>query len=148
MTTYASFHLDGSLTCRSLQAGILALPALPTPVVQFQVLAGLQSHPVWAFDRLAVVVYAYCQAAASLQAEVQVNVAGTLVSGQLLSLILAKSIEWHTSRQVRVLGERTIAELTADGPLPAVWPQNRLSLPISLPELPGRRAQAYRPDTG
>jgi len=40
-----------------MKIGILKTPPQSTPVVAFQVLAGLQRHPVWAIDRLAAVVY-------------------------------------------------------------------------------------------
>jgi hypothetical protein len=130
MTSYASVHLDGCLPCGSLQAGLLNTPAAPGLAVRFQVLAGLQSHPVWALERLAVVVFAYCATAAALQADVQVNVTGTLVSSERISLTIARSIEWHTSRQIRTQAERLIAEWTSAGPLPPVWPLESLAPPV------------------
>ena len=125
MTTYASARLDGIFVCGTLQAGILR--NTNSPVVCFTVQAGVQTHPVWALDRLAFVVYSYCQA--SRENPVEVNLEGTLVSDDSVSIVVANRVQWHTSRRVRTNAERLISEMTLDR-----WPVTKLELPVSYSE--------------
>ncbi len=130
MATYASARLDGLFVCSTLQAGILQNAT--SPAVRFTVAAGVQHHPVWALDRLALVVYAYCRA--STGSSVEVNLEGSLVSNESTSIVVANRIQWHTSRKVRTTAEQLISELALTGRLPKQWPADMLSLPVSFPE--------------
>ena len=115
---YASARIDGVLDCKTMKIGILKTPPQSTPVVAFQVLAGLQRHPVWAIDRLAAVVYCYCQAVRK-NAEssngsqlIELNLSANLVSGTEAVCIIASSIHWHTSKEIRDQAEAMIAAMT------------------------------------
>jgi hypothetical protein len=107
---YASARIDGVLDCKTMKIGILKTPTQSTPVVTFQVLAGLQRHPVWALDRLAAVVYCYCLAAC----------------------IIASSIQWHTSKEIRGQAEAMIAAMTCSSPRwTDRWPfKDAMQMPI------------------
>ncbi len=130
MTVYAVVHIDGELQVGSLQTGVLGKTG--TPAVSFKVYAGEQVHPVWALDVLAVVVYCYCQAARKYEIDrLQVNVTSHLVSGVFSSCVVAKSIQWHTSKLVREKAERMITEMTfGKGKLTDQWPSTE---PMELP---------------
>ena len=115
---YASARIDGVLDCKTMKIGILKTPPQSTPVVAFQVLAGLQRHPVWAIDRLAAVVYCYYQAVRK-HAEssdgsqlIELNLSANLVSGSESVCIIASSIHWHTSKEIRDQAEMMIATMT------------------------------------
>ena len=115
---YASARIDGVLDCKTMKIGILKTPPQSTPVVAFQVLAGLQRHPVWAIDRLAAVVYCYCQAVRK-HAEsshgsqlIELNLSANLVRGTEAVCIIASSIHWHTSKEIRDQAEAMIASMT------------------------------------
>ena len=130
MTTYASARLDGIFVCSTLQAGILR--NTNSPVVSFTVEAGVQTHPVWALDRLAFVVYSYCRA--SKENPVEVNLEGTLISNESVSVVVANRIQWHTSRKIRTNAERMISEMRLDR-----WPKAKLELPVSYSEAASRK---------
>jgi len=115
---YASARIDGVLDCKTMKIGILNTPPQSTPVVAFQVLAGLQRHPVWAIDRLAAVVYCYSKAVRK-HAEssngsqlIELNLSANLVSGTEAVCIIASSIHWHTSKEIRDQAEGMIATMT------------------------------------
>ena len=142
MSTYASVRFDGSISCMTVRAGIIRTPGGSSPVVAFQVSAGIQTHPVWALDRLALVIFCYCKAAregsiAGTGELIQVNVEGTLVSNDHTSVAVANSIHWHTSKRVRELAENMISEM-ANGVYTREWPQISLTLPIEYPAVSGR----------
>jgi hypothetical protein len=130
MTTYASARLDGIFICDTLQAGILR--NTNSPVVSFTVEAGVQTHPVWALDRLAFVVYSYCRA--SKENPVEVNLEGTLISNESVSVIVANRIQWHTSRKIRTNAERMISEMRLER-----WPKTMLELPVSYSDAASRK---------
>jgi len=123
VTTYAVTHLDGMVLV-GVQIGML-MPS-SSPIAKATVVAGGQRHPVWAVDRVAVVFYAYCQAARKHgHASLQANITGILVSDERASSILARSVTWHTSASVRADAEREIAALANGAP----WPSERLLVP-------------------
>jgi hypothetical protein len=148
MSTYASVRFDGSISCTTIRAGIIQTPGGFSPVIAFQVSAGIQTHPVWALDRLAIVVYSYCHAAkrgsmAGTGEFIQVNVEGTLVSGESASISVANSIHWHTSKRVRELAEDMIDEMS-NGAFARQWPQISLTLPVEYPAVSGRPGRRSR----
>ena len=121
-----------------MKIGILKTPPQSTPVVAFQVLAGLQRHPVWAIDRLAAVVYCYCQAVRK-HAEsgnnsqlIELNLSANLVSGSEAVCIIASSIHWHTSKEIRDQAEGMIAAMTcASSRWTDRWPfKDAMQMPI------------------
>ena len=148
MSTYASVRFDGSISCTTVRAGIIQTPGGFSPVVSFQVSAGVQTHPVWALDRLAIVVFSYCKTAkqgslAGTGEFIQVNVEGTLVSGERASISVANSVHWHTSKIVRELAESMIADMS-NGAFARQWPQISLTLPVDYPAVsdrPGKRSR-------
>jgi hypothetical protein len=136
---YASARIDGVLDCKTMKVGILKTPPQSTPVVAFQVLAGLQRHPVWALDRLAAVVYCYCLAVRN-HAEssdrgqlIELNLSANLVSGLEAVCMVASSIHWHTSKEIRDQAEGMIAAMTCSSSRWAErWPfKASMQMPIS-----------------
>jgi hypothetical protein len=133
--TYATSHIDGGLDCSSLSIGILE--SMPdTPIVKAMVIAGKQAHPIWALDRLALVIYCYVQSAKyhypGGPLPIQVNIRSSLVSNAITSCIVADSIIWHTSETIRSDAERLIAKMTSDACLTSHWPaKTEMTLPIT-----------------
>jgi hypothetical protein len=132
--TYATAHIDGGLDCSSLSIGILK--SMPdSPIIKVMVIAGQQTHPIWALDRLALVIYSYVQSAKYHYPQgpqpIQLNVRGSLISSENTSCIVADSIMWHTSESIRTDAERLIAKLTSDARLTTHWPtKTELALPV------------------
>jgi len=133
--TYATSHIDGGLDCSSLSIGILK-SMTDTPIAKAMVIAGQQAHPIWALDRLALVIYCYIQSAKYHYPHgplpIQVNVRGSLISNTVTSSIVADSIIWHTSETIRIDAEILITKLVSDKRLTAHWPTKvEMSLPIN-----------------
>ena len=139
---YASAHIDGVLDCTTLKVGQLQTYSQLVPVAKFYVIAGIQRHPIWAIERLASVVYCYCQAARMSQTGrlhspdetvgIMINLCGSLVSSSEAICVVASSIHWHTSAQIRITAEAMIEELKIVGnkKLPT-WPfKDAMRLPI------------------
>ena len=132
--TYANSHIDGGLDCSSLSIGVLK--SMPdSPIVKAMVIAGRQAHPIWALDRLALVIYGYVEAAKyhhpSGPLPIQVNVRVSLISDHSTSCVVAESIYWHTSERIRVDAERIITKLVSGAGLTAHWPaKTKMELPI------------------
>lgn len=139
-TLNAGAHLDGFIDCATLQIGILRAGKTETPVVKFLVTSGVQQHPVWVMERLAAVVYCYCQATIQVAAEtmppedprrVDVSVFANLVSGEALAALVAHDIRWHTSKAIRDLAEPMIARMTGDSARWKIrWPSD---VPLEFP---------------
>ncbi len=127
---YASARIDGVLDFDAVRFGILDTPGQPTPVVNFFVVAGPQRHPVWALDRLAAVVYCYCKAVGEPDGKnghIELNLTGNLVSGMDTSCVVASSINWHTSAEIRRRAEGLIEDMSG-------WPfQESLQIPVKKP---------------
>jgi hypothetical protein len=132
--TYANSHIDGGLDCSSLSIGILE--SMPdTPIIKVMVIAGQQAHPVWALDRLAVVIYCYVQSAKyhypNGPMPIQVNIRSSLISNDITSCSLADSFNWHTSETIRTDAELLIAKMSSDACLTTRWPsKDQMALPI------------------
>ena len=133
--TYATSHIDGGLDCFSLSIGILE--SMPdTPIIKAMVIAGRQAHPIWALDRMAVVIYCYVQAAKyhypNGPMPIQVNIRSSLISNESTSCIMADSFIWHTSGEIRTDAELLIAKMSSDARLITRWPSKiGMSLPIN-----------------
>jgi hypothetical protein len=113
-TAYASAHIDGELDCASLKVGILESPD-KTPVVFFHVIAGVQRHPVWAIDHLAVQIYSYCQAAQHNGLHsIEINLTANLVSGNRMTCPIAAKIIWHTSGRIRGQAEAILSAMNVN----------------------------------
>ena len=112
----ATIRIDGALALHSLRATrpeILGLKNDASPLF-FKVRAGIQEHPVWAYDRLAIVVFCYTHVArqntGDLSGSLEVSLDGILISNGDCANVLAKSIHWHTSGAIRRVAERLIGE--------------------------------------
>lgn len=138
--TYASSHIDGGLDCSNLSIGVLKnVPG--SPVVRARVLAGQQSHPVWALDRLAVTIFSFVQSARlhypNGPQPIQVNLRSALFSDANTSCIVAESIVWHTSERIRRDAEQLMRSLEAGANLPVFWPSSaELTIPVYMAERP------------
>lgn len=132
--TYATSHIDGGLDCSNLSIGILK--SMPdSPIVKAMVIAGQQSHPIWALDRLALVIYGYVQSAKYHYPRgplpIQVNVRSSLISNAVTSCVVVDSIVWHTSEVIRSDAERLIAKLSSEALLISLWPtKTEMILPV------------------
>ncbi len=131
-TVYAVAHLDGALLYHCVRAGLMTTGLTKSPIVYFKVLAGVQSHPVWALDDLAIEIYSYCQAAKEegvSDTHLQVSVTGSWVSTENFSNIIASDIEWHiASSKLRTKVERAIAEMRSSRR--DSWPLDPVTLPV------------------
>jgi hypothetical protein len=112
-----------------------------TPIAKVMAIAGQQAHPIWALDRLALVIYCYVQSAKYHYPRgplpIQVNVRSSLISNASTSCIVADSIIWHTSEAIRSNAERLIAKLASNPCLIANWPsKNEMNLPVNCETLP------------
>ena len=115
----ATFHVDGSMDCKSLQLGILMIGSEKSPVVKGEVITDSQRHPFWALDRLAVMIHCYVVAARKLYEDpepLQVNLGGVLVSGSTNTVLVVRSMTWHTTQAIRTLAGQLMNELIADDP--------------------------------
>ena len=132
--TFATSNIDGGLDCSSLCIGIL--DSIPdSPIIKAMVIAGQQAHPIWAIDRLAVVIYCYVQSANYHYPDgplpIQVNVRSSLISNDITTCVMAGSLSWHTSEAIRADAERLIAKMTSDAQLITRWPsKDRMALPV------------------
>lgn len=128
----ATFHVDGSVDCKSLQLGILMIGGDKSPVVKGEVITESQRHPFWALDRLAVVIHCYVLAAKQLYENpepLQVNLAGVLVSGGTSTILVARSMTWHTSAGICNLAEKMITDLADSGDITLRWPgKNKMDI--------------------
>ncbi len=146
--TYATSHIDGGLDCSSLSIGILK--SMPdSPILKAMVIAGKQAHPIWALDRLALVIYCYVESAKYHYPRgplpIQVNVRSSLISNVSTSCIMADSIIWHTSETIRSDAERLIAKMTSNVCLTTQWPsKNEMNLPVNGETLRGARNLTLR----
>jgi hypothetical protein len=146
--TYATSHIDGGLDCSSLSIGILK--SMPdTPIVKAMAIAGQQAHPIWALDRLALVIYCYVQSAKYHYPRgplpIQVNIRSSLISNACTSCIVADSIIWHTSETIRSDAERLIAKMASNACLIAQWPsKTEMNLPVNGETLHGARNLTLR----
>lgn len=132
--TYATSHIDGGLDCSSLSIGILK--SMPdSPILKVMVIAGRQAHPIWALDRLALVIYSFVQSTKYHYSHnpqpIQVNVRSSLISNANTSCQVADSIVWHTSDTIRIDAERLIAKMTSAAHLTVNWPtKTEMALPV------------------
>lgn len=141
-TVYASARIDGVLDCTTLKVGLLQTPSQPPiPVARFYVIAGVQRHPVWVIDRLAAVVYCYCQAAKQNtdgrypedKLGIEVNLSANLVSGSEAICIVASNINWHTSGKIRGAAEALIDDMVGGSRSKDYWPfKDAMRLPVEL----------------
>ncbi len=131
-------NVDGSLVLHSLRIAENKTPGLTDVLLVFSVLSGLQEYQVWAFDRLALVVYCYAHVAmmstGDLSDRLGLSLRGTLVSGKEKScmMLVARSIRWHTSDAVRSVAERLIGEIL-NGNVPESFMQGAKTLKRRTP---------------
>lgn len=131
-TAYTVTRLDGALLHNSICAGLMTTGLTKSPIVQFKVLAGVQSHPVWALDDLAIEIYSYCQAARGAgvsDTHLRISVTGSLVSAEQFSNVIAGCIEWYIpSGHLRTEAQRILSKMMKSSK--SSWPAEVLSLPV------------------
>ena len=116
--TNATIRIDGALALRSLRAIKPETPGLKHDApLFFKVRAGIQEHPVWAYDRLAIVVFCYTHVArqhtGDLSGVLEVSLDGILISNGDCTNVLAKNIRWHTSSAIRRVAELLIGKFVS-----------------------------------
>jgi hypothetical protein len=130
-TPYASAHFDGYILHNSIEAGLTTPSPSRYPIVRFKIVTGVQAHPIYALDRLAVTIYAYCKAASFLEmdeTQVQAFLTAAWVSTNDYSNLVTTHIEWHVSPKLRVEAKKVISEMDKKGG-PWQWPQGEIRLP-------------------
>lgn len=128
---YAIARFDGALVFEDVQAGLITTGVTKSPIVHFDILAGMQTHPIWALDALAVKVYSYALAAKTLklsQTQVQISVTASWVSTNEFSNLIATHIEWHVSPSIRNFMEHLMLESKKSRT--AEWPSTEIRLPV------------------
>ncbi len=125
--------LAGQLDVHNSRFGIMD-PIQATSVAFFRLTTEIQSHPVRAIGRLAIVVYCYWMAAgAENENFIDVSVKCSLISGIDSSILIAKGINWFTSPKIRKMAESKVKEMTGDGRNNPRWPwRQEITLPISF----------------
>ena len=116
--TNATIRIDGALALHSLRAIKPNTSGLENDAsLFFKVRAGIQEHPVWAYDRLAIVVFCYTHVArqntGDLSGALEVSLDGVLISHGNCANVLAKSIRWHTSSAIRRVAEQLISSFVS-----------------------------------
>lgn len=105
-----------------------------SPIVHFKIKAGVQYHPAWAIDELAIEIYSYCQAARVSgvgPTHLQVSIAATWVSGETFSNLIVTNVEWHiASQKLREQALRIYSEAKRSRKYPGDWPEENLSIPV------------------
>ena len=128
---YASAHFDRFLVFSSVEAGLTTPSPSQSPIVRFGVLTGIQSHPIHALDRLAIVIYSYCKVASVLEmgeTQLQASVTCSWVSTKKFSNLIATHVEWHVAPRVRVAAKKLIEDMDSNKPS-WEWPQTEITLP-------------------
>lgn len=110
----ADVRIDGAVVLHSLRVVNAQVPGMTdAQPVFFKVLANIQEHPVWAYDRLAVVVFCYVHVArqytGDLSQRLEVSISGRLISSDNCSSVLARSVHWHTAGPIRRIAEDLIS---------------------------------------
>ena len=116
--TNATIRIDGALVLHSLRTIKQETPGLDHSAPLFlKVRAGIQEHPVWAYDRLAIVIFCYTHVArqnvGDLSSVLEVSLDGILISNGDCANVLAKSIRWHTSAAIRRVAELLITRFSS-----------------------------------
>lgn len=131
-TPYAVARFDGALMYNEIRAGLMKTGITKSPIVLFRVRAGIQLHPVWALDDLAMKVYTYCETARTADVSenhLQVSVTASWISGETCSNLFASFIEWHiASSELRIKAKDAYRRLR-DGKRNS-WPTIELKLPV------------------
>ncbi len=114
----ADVRIDGAVVLHSLQVVNAQVPGMESALpVFFKVQAAIQEHPIWAYDRLAVVVFSYVHVArqhtGDLSQRLEVSIDGQLISSDSCSSVLARSIRWHTAGPIRRVAEELIGRFTS-----------------------------------
>ena len=120
---FATVRIDGALALHSLRVLNTNTPGMESDApLFFMVHGGVQDHPVWAYDRLAIVVFSYVhvarQTTGDLSGLLEVSMTGQLISAGDCSSVLAKSIQWHTASSIRRVAERLIEGFVSGGMTP------------------------------
>ena len=135
-THYSIARFDGALMYEDLRAGLMTTGITKSPIVQFKVKAGMQFHPAWAIDELAVEIY--CYVVVARQADVgpnhlQASFVASWVSAETCSNLIVTNVEWHTSMKVREASLRIFSSMmkksSKSGP-PAEWPEDIITIPV------------------
>ena len=131
---YAVARFDGSVMFSDCKIGISPISQEQSLVVLFKILAGIQQHPVYAFDELAVRVYAYCKTAKDRNLrpmQLGASVTATPVSNESITTLILNHIEWHTDVDFRNSAESLYNRLRASNNIPS-WPKNILNFPTGI----------------
>lgn len=126
----ANAHFDGFILLDSVEAGLTTPSPSRSPIIYFQVSAGMQPHPVYALDRLAIVIYSYCKAAHVLDHDTQMQAyfSCAWVSTAISSNLIATHVEWHVSTRMRTAAQKFIDDIDSSNPS-WVWPKTEIRLP-------------------
>ena len=133
-THYSIARFDGALLYDDFRAGLMTTGITKSPIVHFKVKAGVQFHPAWAIDEMAIEIYCYCRAA--LEAGVspthlQVSVVASWVSAETCSNLIVTNVEWHiASKALRERALRMYSEFSRKKGVPVDWPEDIITIPV------------------
>lgn len=128
---YSSAHFDGFLVFGNVEAGWTTASPDRSPIVRFDVLTGIQSHPIYALDKLAVTIYSYCKVARILEVgdtQLQASFTCSWVSTKYYSNLIATHVEWHVSPRLRVAANQLAKDMESRKPS-WTWPDTEIVLP-------------------
>ena len=133
-THYSIARFDGALMYDDFRAGLMTTGITKSPIVQFKVKAGVQFHPAWAIDEMAIEIYCYCKAAQEASVSpthLQVSVVASWVSAETCSNLIVTNVEWHiASKALREYALRMYSDLSRKKKMPVDWPEDILTIPV------------------
>ena len=133
-THYSIARFDGALLYDGFRAGLMTTGITKSPIVHFKVQAGIQHHPTWAIDELAIEIYCYCKAAQEVRVSpthLQVSLAATWISAETCSNLVVTNVEWHiASNELRKNALRMYSEYSKKKRIPIDWPDDIITIPV------------------
>jgi hypothetical protein len=142
MSKYASVNISGTILPDSCDVGIFPTLNIPTPVCRVRVIAGLQTHPVWAIDNQALLIYSWALHAQHQGIQkFEAVLSATLISDDDVSLVVVDQSTFYNFSCVREDAIRTYTELKKDNKWLNFWPQEVMTMPVSFDTIARRNTK-------
>ena len=133
-THYSIARFDGALLYEDFRAGLMTTGITKSPIVHFKVQAGIQQHPAWVIDELAIEIYCYCRAAQEASVSpthLQVSLVASWISAETCSNLIVTNVEWHiASKALREHALRMYSEFSRKKKMPVDWPDDIITIPV------------------
>lgn len=142
MSKYASVNISGTILTDTCDLGIFPTLEIPTPVCRLRVIAGVQSHPIWAIDNQALLIYSWVLQAQRHQIQkLEAVVSATLISDDDVSLVVADQSTFYNFSCIRDAAIRTYTELKKNNKWLEIWPQEVMTMPVSFDAIVRRKKE-------